>query len=461
MSVTVFCGPTVSAREVAEEIEADVRPPAMRGDVLRAALERPAAIVLIDGYFDRVPSVWHKEILWAMSEGIHVFGAGSMGALRAAELVPFGMVGVGEIVEAFRNGELEDDDEVAVAHADAELGYRSLSEAMVNIRWTLRAATAVGVISETTCTDLTRRAKALLYDVRDLRWLLGAAEAGGVSRQELTALRDWLPSGRVDQKKRDALVCLRHVAALARAGWGRKTVAFRFAETDGWMALRAEVEATCFDRTASASDRALEDELRARGMLGRTLVAATMRCLAERRFRDARVALNPRAVEAWIDEFRRDRELHSAAAFDGWLRAAEVDDTEAEQFFRREAAVLATRSELRCSLSAFVRDELRASGELQGVLGAARTKEELLSKWTGGAPSLVEAGLTEGGLWTWFFGAHLQTTVPPSVGAYAASEASSVDELRTSALRAYLARQERTTPHEEGKDPCPWPPCAT
>ena len=83
--------------EVAGEHLVEVRP--HRGGRLVAAvevaLERPVAIGLIDGYFERVPSVSHKEILWAMSQGIVVIGAASMGALRAAELAPFGMLGVG------------------------------------------------------------------------------------------------------------------------------------------------------------------------------------------------------------------------------------------------------------------------------------------------------------------------------------------------------------------------------
>ena len=41
------------------------------------------------------------------------------------------MIGVGEIFEAFRDGRLEDDDEVAVIHGEAEGGYRNLSTAMV------------------------------------------------------------------------------------------------------------------------------------------------------------------------------------------------------------------------------------------------------------------------------------------------------------------------------------------
>src|SRR5688572_32760283 len=51
--------------------------------------------------------------------GVRVFGAASMGALRAAELQPFGMIGVGQVFQAYRRGHLTDDDEVAVAHGPA------------------------------------------------------------------------------------------------------------------------------------------------------------------------------------------------------------------------------------------------------------------------------------------------------------------------------------------------------
>src|SRR6185295_18286818 len=120
------------------ELAAIYLPPVSQGDVYRLARLGPRAIGIIDGYFDRVPAVWHKEILWALARGIHVFGSASMGALRAAELAAFGMLGVGEIFEAFRDGVLDDDAEVAVAHGQAESGYRATSEAMVNVRATCR-----------------------------------------------------------------------------------------------------------------------------------------------------------------------------------------------------------------------------------------------------------------------------------------------------------------------------------
>ena len=73
-----------------------------------------------------------------MSQGIHVFGSASMGALRAAQLWPFGMEGVGVIFESYRDGKLEDDDEVAMTHGPSEVGFVAASEAMVDIRPTVR-----------------------------------------------------------------------------------------------------------------------------------------------------------------------------------------------------------------------------------------------------------------------------------------------------------------------------------
>jgi hypothetical protein len=133
MTIVVFTGPTLPPAEAAQELDALYMPPVSEGDVYRAALESPRAIGIIDGYFENVPAVWHKEILYALSRGIRVFGSASMGALRAAELAQFGMEGVGATFEAFRDGRLEDDDEVAVIHGPAELGYPMLSEAMVNV----------------------------------------------------------------------------------------------------------------------------------------------------------------------------------------------------------------------------------------------------------------------------------------------------------------------------------------
>ena len=163
----VFAGPTITAEDVRAILpDAEVLPPVAQGDVYRAARLRPRAMGIVDGVFDRVPAVWHKEILSALSDGIAVYGAASMGALRAAELDAFGMVGVGDIYAAYRDGAIEDDDEVAIAHGTAETGYRELSDAMVNIRATLAAADDAGILSGATAREIEAAAKALFYPQR-------------------------------------------------------------------------------------------------------------------------------------------------------------------------------------------------------------------------------------------------------------------------------------------------------
>ena len=59
--------------------------------------ESALAAGLIGGLVESTPSVWHKEILWAPSKGIPMFGSSSTGAVRAADMWPFGLHGVGLI----------------------------------------------------------------------------------------------------------------------------------------------------------------------------------------------------------------------------------------------------------------------------------------------------------------------------------------------------------------------------
>ena len=178
------------------------------GDVYRLWRRRPRAVGIVDGYFDRVPAVWHKEILWIMERGVHVFGAAGLGALRAAELDRFGMHGVGWVYQAFRDETLDRDDEVAVGPG---------SEAMVNIRRTLAAAEQQGIISAITASALLTAGTDLFYPERTWPALLQAAGATQADATELDALRRWLPDGRVDQQAADAVAMLREMRGFLAA----------------------------------------------------------------------------------------------------------------------------------------------------------------------------------------------------------------------------------------------------
>jgi hypothetical protein len=237
MNVIVFLGPTLPRDAARSLLEATYLPPASQGDVYRAARTSPFAIGLIDGYFDALPAVWHKEILWAMAQGVHVFGASSMGALRAAELDSYGMIGVGQVYASLRAGELEDDDEVAIVHGDASTGYRGLSEAMVNIRSTLRVARESGAIGQDAHDALVMLAKSTFYPERGYPGLLSAAGQAGISPHELSRLRDFLPSGRVDVKSADARALLSTMSACCARDEKPAPVKYRFASTDRWERL--------------------------------------------------------------------------------------------------------------------------------------------------------------------------------------------------------------------------------
>src|SRR5277367_4393096 len=109
MTAVIFAGPSLPPAVRPADPVLRWRPPIKQGEIYETLLNRPAIIGIIDGYFEVTPTVWHKEILWAMAQGIHVYGSASIGALRAAELTDFGMKGVGHIYRQFQTGQLTDD----------------------------------------------------------------------------------------------------------------------------------------------------------------------------------------------------------------------------------------------------------------------------------------------------------------------------------------------------------------
>jgi hypothetical protein len=232
MNIIVFLGPSLSLRDAATLLpEADFRPPARSGDITRAALEQPKAIVLIDGLFEQVRSVRHKEILFALSEGIHVYGASSMGALRAAELAAFGMVGVGRIFEKFATGAWEDDDEVTVSHASAEFSHRSLSEAMANLRFGLQDARDADIIDESQRARLEALAKQMFYGDRSWAALFEAALAAEVDSGAVARLKRFVTETQPNAKRGDAVMVLQRVRDDMATGLGPFKAGFDFEGT--------------------------------------------------------------------------------------------------------------------------------------------------------------------------------------------------------------------------------------
>jgi hypothetical protein len=215
----VFVGPTLSAEEAQRLApHAEIRPPVAVGELLTLARarNRPACVAIIDGYFERMAAVWHKEILFALERGIAVYGAASMGALRAAELAPWGMIGAGEIYRAFASGQLTADDEVAVAHLRAEHDHRAISDALVNLRDGLTRAAADGAVTQKMAKLLLEAAARRHYRERSWRQTLEDGTALGLTTEKRNQLATWLARHRPDLKAADARALL---TQLATAGW--------------------------------------------------------------------------------------------------------------------------------------------------------------------------------------------------------------------------------------------------
>ena len=208
--LVVFLGPSLPASEARALAPCTLLPPAKAGDLFAILPRRPRAIALVDGVFEGAPSVWHHEILAALDAGVAVFGGASMGALRAAELWPRGMVGVGRIFGWYRDGVIEDDAEVALYHAPPERGSRPLTLPLVDVRWAVVLAARVDLLHPPAARAILTAAQALHFGERTWERVFATARLPRRDRLLLSPFFRSAPS----LKAEDARETIR-----AAAGW--------------------------------------------------------------------------------------------------------------------------------------------------------------------------------------------------------------------------------------------------
>ena len=194
----VFLGPSLPKAEAKQIVDADYRPPIRRGDL--DLMANGAVVAIIDGVFDQLLAISPREIREALGRGVRIFGSSSMGALRANE-VP-GVEGVGRVFDMFRRGEVENDDEVAVAFdPDSE---RSLSEPLVNVRHAVDRLVKPGTLDAEVGSQILRAAKRLPYPDRVYPRII--QEAGLDQQRDARQLISMLAAH--DLKRDDAITLL-------------------------------------------------------------------------------------------------------------------------------------------------------------------------------------------------------------------------------------------------------------
>jgi hypothetical protein len=448
LTLHVFLGPTLSRAEAERALPgANIYGPVAFGDVYRSVKAGARAIAIVDGYFERVPAVWHKEILWAMSEGIHVFGASSMGALRAAELADFGMQGVGTIYEAYRGGALEDDDEVTIAHGPAEDEFVPHSDAMVNIRATFLAAVNAGVVSSQTAALLIAAAKRRFYAERAFALALKDASQAGVAHAELEPLQAWLPAGRVDQKAADARQLFSHLRNWLLQEPKALRVGYRLEPTDAWLEARRIADAMGQTVTTRPTQDAIEEELKLTGTYLAVRDGAIARAAALDEARRAGFRPDEATTAQAAETLRRELGLTEHADFVSWQAREHLGPAQLRPFFEDRARVIWAQGQTQAWAEESLVDHLRALGRYGELIARAEAKTRRLATLGPRGPSLADLGVTEQGLWRWFFETKLERSVPDDLGRFAwQSGFADTDEMRSALLREL--HFERATAHE-------------
>lgn len=410
--IIIFTGPTLAPGDAAGHLDATFHPPVAQGDVIRAALGRPRAIGIIDGVFDRLPAVWHKEILWAMSRGVAVYGASSMGALRAAELDVYGMRGVGSIYSDFASGRLEDDDEVAVVHADHENEYRNLSDALVDIRATMAAAVDAAVIDVDTAASIVATAKAQFYGERHLAGLL----AGDALRET----REWVKVNRVSQKRLDAIEMLRVIGEesavpTAVPDWAFQhsqywDEAYRRVVDDGSRPDDAGIQDVSErDHVSHILDEARMDPVRYRALEDRALLMI----LATQEAHRTGINRSAETSAIAVEEVRMSKGITTSDDVASWLNDRGLTNEDLSWIADRWGTRRWVRRASERGLASEIIRELKEAGEFADLAARADRKRASLA---GGSDSTETS--SDDDLVAWYFRGRHETVEPKHLDAW-------------------------------------------
>jgi hypothetical protein len=106
-------------------------------------------------------------------------------------------IGIGDVFRAYHDGRIEDNDEVALQHGPAELGYVPLTEAMANVRATLATAIRAGVLTPTDETALNLGRSPFVTKIA-----LDQAPVAGVCSETLDRFATWRSTNSIDVMRR-------------------------------------------------------------------------------------------------------------------------------------------------------------------------------------------------------------------------------------------------------------------
>jgi hypothetical protein len=283
-----------------------------------------------------------------------------------------------------------------VAHASAEHGFRSLSEAMVNVRATVDAACRAGVLGPAEAQLVLEEAAGRFYPERHWAALCHALadDAGADAGARLDAfLRD---GGRIDQKRADAVELLERVRDDHAAWCTPKSVTFTLAHTVWFDHLyRHAGRYTATDgreATVGVTETDIDDELRLHRHFRPALRATLLRHLSGEEAHRRGVRVTAEQVAEYANAVCHDLGLVDQPSFERWLshngltlqRFNELMEVE----LRRSLVMADVSSAARPALA----DGLRLAGLWPAVTNRAARKVLLLDQAGLADPGLEHTG---------------------------------------------------------------------
>ena len=407
MSAVIFAGPSLPSEVHSNNPGLIFLPPVKQGDIYTVMADNPQIIGIIDGFFDGVPAVLHKEILWALNSGIQVYGAASMGALRAAELHTFGMIGVGRIFEAYRDGEITADDEVALQHGPPETGYLLLSEPLVNIRATLQRAVEASILDQAQSDNVLDVARKQFYQQRTWSRLLNAM-AGRIDEPVCKNLATWLEEGKCDQKRLDAELLLKKVGNALEHGGTSSSPPFSFEWTEAWEAV-VQRQQSAHETGLTETEEAILNELRlSLSDFKRVRKQALASLLAEEAIQQNEIHIERNRLRQAETDIRLSGGMYNRTELEKWARKNDVTARSFDRMVKGRACIDRIADERVSQLCRRMIDQLRQDGEYRKLSKRARKKA---SKPLADAVTELSK-LPRSMLLAWYFEDQLGTDVP-------------------------------------------------
>src|SRR5215468_10520433 len=253
---------------------------------------------------------------------------------------------------------------------------------MVDIRVTLRAARAAGIIGQAVHDRLLAEAKRLHFSRRSYAAIVDTTCATIGAEVELRALTAWLETGRVHRKRADAVAMIEAIRDFLATDPPPLVPQFRFQYTEAWaadMGAAALAGSAASDDSDLLSREDLLDELRLDPAAYQDVrQAALLRALAlreaERRGAAVAEATISDAVRRWT------LERHSGAQFDprAWQQANHLDDESLRAFIadeERQRRVLELASPL---AERYLLDAARACGRFADLAKRGLAKRQQL-----------------------------------------------------------------------------------